>query len=265
MQQIDRLYLRYPFYGAPRLTVALREQGRVVNEKRVARLMRVMDIKAIVPGPHTSRPHPAHRVFPYLLRGMLVTAANMVWCADITYVPMAGGFMYLVAIMDWFSRYVLAWELSNTLETSFCVRALQRALARHGVPTIFNTDQGSQFTGEEFLGCLEAATIRISMDGRGRALDNVFIERLWRSLKYENVYPADYRDGRALHLGLQRYFPFYNSHRPHQALAYQTPATVYRASLPTTNSNAIGPPFGVEKGGNKTIGISSQHCILVQP
>ena len=245
MQQIDRLYLRYPFYGAPRLTVALREQGRVVNEKRVARLMRVMDLQAIVPGPHTSRPHPAHRVFPYLLRGMLVTAANMVWCADITYVPMAGGFMYLVAIMDWFSRYVLAWELSNTLETSFCLRALQRALARHGVPTIFNTDQGSQFTGEEFLGCLEAATIRISMDGRGRALDNVFIERLWRSLKYENVYPADYRDGQALHVGLQRYFPFYNSHRPHQALAYQTPAAVYRANLIHPRLTESVPPLGV--------------------
>ena len=265
MRDIDRLYMRYPFYGAPRLTVTLRAQGQVVNEKRVARLMRVMGIQAIVPGPHTSRPHPAHRVFPYLLRGLPVTASNMVWCTDITYVPMARGFMYLVVIMDWFSRYVLAWELSNTLETSFCVRALRRALAQHGVPGIFNSDQGSQFTCEEFLCCLEAAAIRISMDGRGRALDNVFVERLWRSLKYENIYPKDYRDGQALHEGLHRYFPFYNAHRPHQALAYQTPALVYHAGLPIPNSNTAVSPMGEEKGGNKTIAISSQHCILVQP
>ncbi len=265
MQQIDRLYLRYPFYGAPRLTVALRAQGRVVNEKRVARLLRVMGVQAIVPGPHTSRPHPAHRVFPYLLRGLPITASNMVWCTDITYVPMARGFMYLVVIMDWFSRYVLTWELSNTLETSFCVRALRRALTQHGVPGIFNSDQGSQFTCEEFLGCLEAAAIRISMDGRGRALDNVFVERLWRTLKYENVYPSDYRDGRALHEGLQRYFPFYNGRRPHQALDYQTPAAVYRASLCQSNSNTADPPMGVGTGGKKTIEIPSQHCILFQP
>ena len=263
MRQIDRLYLRYPFYGAPRLTVALRAQGQWVNEKRVARLMRVMGIQAIVPGPHTSRPHPAHRVFPYLLRGLRVTGANMVWCTDITYVPMARGFMYLVVIMDWFSRFILAWELSNTLETSFCVRALRRALAQHGAPGIFNSDQGTQFTCEEFLGCLEAAAIRISMDGRGRALDNVFIERLWRTLKYENVYPADYRDGQALHEGLHHYFPFYNTRRPHQALAYQTPAAIYRASLLQSNSNTTDPPMGVGTGGKKTIGIPSQHCILV--
>lgn len=231
MRQIDRLYLRYPFYGSPRLTVQLRAQGLTVNEKRIARLMRVMGLQAIVPGPHTSRAHPAHRVFPYLLRGLAVTASNMVWCTDITYVPMAKGFMYLVVIMDWFSRYVLAWEVSNTLETSFCVQTLRRALTQHGVPAIFNSDQGAQFTCEEFLGCLEAAAIRISMDGRGRALDNVFVERLWRSLKYENIYPSDYRDGRALHEGLHRYFRFYNVQRPHQALDYQTPSVVYQTSL----------------------------------
>lgn len=246
MLQIDKLYLRYPFYGSPRMTWTLQEQGLLVNEKRVARLMRVMGLQAIVPGPHTSRPHPAHRVFPYLLRGMQVTASNMVWCTDITYVPMAKGFMYLVVIMDWFSRYVLAWELSNTLEPSFCVRTLRRALTQHGVPSIFNSDQGSQFTCEEFLGCLEAAAIRISMDGRGRALDNVFIERLWRSLKYENIYPADYRDGHALHGGLQRYFRYYNTHRPHQALDYQTPSLVYRASLHSAKSTAEASPFRVE-------------------
>ena len=262
MRQIDMLYLRHPFYGSPRMTWRLQEQGLLVNEKRVARLMRVMGLQAIVPGPHTSRGHPAHRVFPYLLRGLPITASNMVWCTDITYVPMAKGFMYLVVIMDWFSRYVLAWELSNTLETSFCVRTLRRALLQHGVPAIFNSDQGTQFTCEEFLGCLEAAAIRISMDGRGRALDNVFIERLWRSLKYENIYPADYRDGHALHGGLQRYFRYYNTHRPHQALDYQTPSLVYRASLHSAKSNTEASPFRVEGGEKKNIGLSSQHCTL---
>ena len=196
---------------------------------------------------------------------MTVTHSNMVWCTDITYVPMAKGFMYLVVIMDWFSRYVLAWELSNTLETSFCLRALRRALAQHGVPGIFNTDQGSQFTCEEFLGCLEAAAIRISMDGRGRALDNVFVERLWRTVKYENIYPADYRDGEALHDGLHSYFGFYNTRRPHQALAYQTPSVVYRASLHSGNSNTFALPLGEGKRGEKKIGIHSQPYILVQP
>ena len=244
------------------MRVALEAQGLRVNEKRVARLMRVMGLQAIVPGPHTSQRHPAHRVFPYLLHGLPVTQSNMVWCTDITYVPMAKGFMYLVVIMDWFSRYVLAWELSNTLETSFCVRTLRRALVQHGVPAIFNSDQGTQFTCEEFLECLEAAAIRISMDGRGRALDNVFIERLWRSLKYENIYPADYRDGQALHGGLQRYFRFYNTHRPHQALDYRTPSLVYRASLHSTNSTTLVSPFREEGGAEKNIGISSQHCTL---
>lgn len=262
MRRIDRLYLRYPFYGAPRLTVTLRSQGLLVNEKRVARLMRVMGLQAIVPGPHTSRAHPSHRVFPYLLRGLLVTVSNMVWCTDITYVPMARGFMYLVVIMDWFSRYVLAWELSNTLETSFCVRALRRALALYGVPAIVNSDQGTQFTCEEFLCCLEAAAIRISMDGRGRALDNVFVERLWRSLKYENIYPADYRDGQALHEGLDGYFRFYNTGRPHQALEYQTPFVVYRNSLQNANSITSALLMGEKKEGEKHIEISSQYCIL---
>lgn len=265
MRQIDMLYLRYPFYGSPRMTWRLQEQGLLVNEKRVARLMRVMGLQAIVPGPHTSRGHPAHRVFPYLLRGLPITASNMVWCTDITYVPMAKGFMYLVVIMDWFSRYVLAWELSNTLETSFCVRTLRRALARHGTPAIFNTDQGAQFTSEEFLGCLEAAAIRISMDGRGRALDNVFIERLWRSLKYENIYPSDYRDGHALLGGLQSYFRFYNAQRPHQALAYQTPSVVYRASLQSANSNTLVSPMGEKRGGEKHIELPSQYCTLSLP
>jgi putative transposase len=227
MRKIDELYLRRPFYGSPRITDWLRELGWVVNEKRVARLMRVMGLQAILPGPHTSRPHPAHRVYPYLLRGLEILRANHVWCADITYVPLQRGFLYLVAIMDWFSRYVLAWELSNTLDAIFCVAALERALDQFGFPDIFNTDQGAQFTGEEFTGILNRAQIQISMDGRGRALDNVFVERLWRSVKYEDVYPRDYPDGQQMHQGLHRYFRFYNTQRRHQSLEKRTPAEVY--------------------------------------
>jgi putative transposase len=227
MRQIDELYLKRPFYGSPRMTEWLNELGWIVNEKRVARLMRVMGIQAILPGPHTSRPHPAHRVYPYLLRGMKIQAPNEVWCADITYVPLRRGFLYLIAIMDWFSRYVLAWDLSNTQEVGFCVTALQRALDRHGPPEIFNTDQGAQFTSEEFTGTLQRADIRISMDGRGRALDNVFVERLWRTVKYEDVYPRGYPDGQIMGQGLGCYFRFYNTQRRHQALEKRTPADVY--------------------------------------
>jgi len=227
MRKIDALYLKRPFYGSPRITDWLRQLGWRVNEKRVARLMRVMAIQAIVPGPHTSRPHPVHRIYPYLLRGRAVQAANEVWCADITYVPLIQGFMYLVAVMDWFSRYVLAWDLSNTLDEGFCVSTLQRALAQHGTPGIFNTDQGAQFTSEAFTGALQRAQVQISMDGRGRALDNVFVERLWRSVKYEDVYPRDYRNGTVMHQGLCRYFRFYNTQRRHQALERRTPAAVY--------------------------------------
>jgi len=227
MRRIDQLYLKRPFYGSPRMTDWLRDLGWRVNEKRVARLMRVMGIQAILPGPHTSRPHPAHRVYPYLLRGLDIRAANEVWCADLTYVPLRYGFLYLVAVMDWFSRYVLAWELSNTLDVGFCVMALQQALGQYGSPEIFNTDQGAQFTSEEFTGLLQRADIQISMDGRGRALDNVFVERLWRSVKYEDVYPRDYEDGQLMHQGLGRYFRFYNTQRRHQALEKRTPAEVY--------------------------------------
>jgi putative transposase len=227
MRQIDELYLKRPFYGSPRMTDWLGEWGWRVNEKRVARLMRVMGIQAILPGPHTSRPHPAHRVYPYLLRGLEIRAANEVWCADITYVPLRRGFMYLIAIMDWFSRYVLAWALSNTQDVGCCVTALQQALKRHGPPEIFNTDQGAQFTSEEFTSALQRSDIRISMDGRGRALDNVFIERLWRSVKYEDVYPRDYLDGHMMSQGLGRYFRFYNTQRRHQSLEKRTPAEVY--------------------------------------
>ncbi len=226
MRRIDECYLERPFYGSPRMADWLNEQGWPVNEKRVARLMRLMGLQATLPGPHTSKPHPDHVKYPYLLRDMEVTRSDQVWCADITYVPMRAGFMYLVAVMDWFSRHVLAWELSNSLDTDFCVAVLERALTG-GRPEIFNTDQGSQFTGEAWTDVLKKSDIQISMDGRGRALDNVFIERLWRSVKYENIYLYDYADGRALHRGLSRYFDFYNRERRHSALGKTTPEQRY--------------------------------------
>ncbi len=226
MRRIDEQYLKTPFYGVPRMTWWLNAHGYGVNHKRVARLMRVMGLQATLPGPHTSRPHPEHRIYPYLLRGMEIGGPCEVWCADITYIPMRRGFMYLVAVMDWFSRYVITWELSNSLEIGFCVAALTRALQK-ARPHIFNTDQGSQFTSEEFTGILAQADVRISMDGRGRALDNAFIERLWRSVKYEDIYLRDYADGHALHAGLTRYFRFYNYERPHSGLNYYTPVSCH--------------------------------------
>lgn len=226
MRQIDELYLKRPFYGYPRMTLWLRDLGWPVNEKRVARLMRLMGLQAVLPGPHTSRRHPEHRVYPYLLRGLAIQAPDEVWCADITYVPMKRGFLYLVAVMDWFSRYVLAWELSNSLETMFCLDALDLALER-GSPGIFNTDQGSQFSSDDFTGRLETAGVRVSMDGRGRVTDNIFIERLWRSVKYEDIYLRDYFDGGQVRQGLDRYFRFYNTDRPHSALENRTPEEVY--------------------------------------
>jgi putative transposase len=230
MRLIDELYLKRPFYGSPRMTIWLRKLGWLVNEKRVARLMRLMGVQALVPGPHTSRPHPEHRIFPYLLRDMEIRAPDEVWCSDITYIPMRRGALYLVAIMDWFSRYILEWELSNSLETAFCLSALERALNR-GQPGIFNTDQGAQFTSRDFSGRLGEAGVQISMDGRGRFWDNIFIERLWRSLKYEEVYIRDYDDGNVARQRLGRYFRFYNTDRPHQALGYRTPADVYRGGV----------------------------------
>lgn len=226
MRLIDEQYLKTPFYGVPRITWELNQQGLAVNHKRVARLMSLMGLQATLPGPHTSRPHPEHRIYPYLLRGKAIGAPCEVWCADITYVPMRRGFMYLVAVMDWFSRYVIAWDVSNSMESGFCVATLQRALTL-GNPGIFNTDQGSQFTSEEFTGTLLKSDVRISMDGRGRAFDNVFIERLWRSVKYEDIFLRDYADGHELHAGLKRYFRFYNHERPHSALQNRTPATCH--------------------------------------
>lgn len=229
MRVIDELYTKWPFYGYPRITNELRKLKWKVNKKRVARLMRIMGLQATLPGPHTSKPHPEHKIYPYLLKGLKIKAPNEVWCADITYVPMHGGYMFLVAVMDWFSRYILAWELSNTLESEFCVAALKRALEAHGPPGISNTDQGSQFTSTNYIEVLKAAGIRISMDGKGRALDNVFIERLWRSVKYEDIYLQDYRDGICAREGLGRYFNFYNTERPHSSHGYRTPEQVHFA------------------------------------
>lgn len=228
MRLIDEQYLRTPFYGWPRMTAYLRRQGYQVNSKRIRRLMQKMGLQAIYPKPRTSKADKEHKKYPYLLRGLKIARPNFVWCADITYVPMHRGFMYLVAILDWFSRYVLTWQLSNTLDGYFCLDALRQAL-RSGRPAIFNTDQGVQFTAHEFTGCLQSANIQISMDGRGRAMDNIFIERLWRTVKYEDIYLKEYATVSELETGLAAYFRFYNHERPHQSLAYSTPAEVHFA------------------------------------
>lgn len=230
MRLLDQQYLKTPFYGSPRMTVWLRGQGWVVNHKRVERLMRVMGIEAVYPKPRLSQPGAGHRIYPYLLRDLPITAVNQVWSTDITYIRLTHGFIYLVAVMDWYSRYVLAWEVSNSLETAFCLSALDWALASGARPQIFNTDQGAQFTSRDFTGRLEAAGIRISMDGRGRALDNVFIERLWRSVKYEEVYLHDYQIVPEAVAGLDHYFRFYNGERPHSSLGYRTPEAVWSAA-----------------------------------
>jgi len=232
MRLIDEQYLVTPFFGSRQMARWLVRQGYEVNRKRVQRLMRKMGLYAAVPGPHTSKPHPQHKVYPYLLRGMNLQHADLVWSTDITYIPLHSGFMYLVAIIDWYSRYVLAWELSNTLDHLFCVSALEQALER-SEPVIFNTDQGCQVTCTEFTRPLLDRQILISMDGRGRALDNVFIERLWRTLKYEDIYLNDYQSVEELLLGLERYFRFYNEERPHSALGRRTPAEVHRQTSVT--------------------------------
>jgi len=228
MRRIDELHLKYPFYGSRKLSDVLRKEGREANRKRVQRLMRLMGLEAMVPKPNTSEPHPDHVKYPYLLRGLAISRVNQVWATDITYIPMKAGFVYLVAIMDWYSRRVLSWRLSNTLDTSFCVDALEEAFERFGQPEIFNTDQGSQFTSEDFTTPLRDRGIAISMDGKGRCLDNVFVERLWRSVKYEEVYLHAYADVAEARAGIGRYLAFYNDERAHQALGYQTPAAFYR-------------------------------------
>jgi putative transposase len=227
MRRIDEMHLAWPFYGSRRMAAELRREGWPVNRKRAKRLMKVMAIEAIYQKPNTSKRHPDHKVYPYLLRGLTIDRPNQVWCADITYIPMAKGFVYLVAVMDWFSRRVLSWRVSITMETDFCVEALTEAMERYGRPEIFNTDQGVQFTSAAFIDELAGHGVRISMDGKGRYLDNIFIERLWRSLKYEEVYLKAYDTVAGARRGLGEWLAFYNDVRPHQSFEYRTPSEVF--------------------------------------
>jgi putative transposase len=224
---IDEEYTRRPFYGSRRMVVYLRSQGAVVNRKRVQRLMRLLGLWGMAPGPNTSVRHTQHKIYPYLLRGVEVKRPNQVWSTDITYIRLARGFAYLVAVIDWYSRKVLSWRISNSMDAGFCVDCLEDALSQYGKPEIFNSDQGSQFTSDAFIGVLKGAGVAISMDGRGRALDNIFVERLWRNVKHEDVYLKGYATMGELTMGLAQYFAYYNGERPHQSLGYQTPAAVY--------------------------------------
>lgn len=231
MEAIDRQYLETPYYGIRKMTEVLRRQGFHVNHKRVQRLMRLMGLMAIYQRPKTSRRNRQHPVFPYLLRNLTIERPNQVWAADLTYIPMAHGFVYLVAILDWHSRYVLSWRVSNSMEGRFCLEALEEAFETYGLPEIFNTDQGSQFTAQAWIDCLKAQEVQISMDGRGRFLDNIFVERLWRTVKYEEIYLKRYETVRELKAGLTGYLRHYNETRLHQALDYLTPAQVYRTGV----------------------------------
>lgn len=229
MAQIDRLYTAHPFYGSRKIAAVLGREGYTANRKRVQRLMRLMGIQSVAPKPNTSQPHPQHKVYPYLLRNMPIVRTGQVYSTDITYIRVGRGFAYLTAVVDWYSRKVLAWRLSNTMDATFCLAALREALATYGSPEIFNTDQGSQFTSDDFIKVLEDHKIRISMDGKGRALDNIFVERLWRSVKYEEVYLKQYQSMPEAKAGLAAYFRFFNEQRPHQALDNRTPAEVHGA------------------------------------
>lgn len=249
LQEIDAEYTRHPFYGSRRMVAWLQGKGYRVNRKRVQRLMRILGLAGMAPGPATSRPHPQHKVYPYLLRGMAITRPNQVWSTDITYVRLARGFVYLVAIVDWYSRKVLTWRLSNTLDSQFCVDCLEEALRLYDAPAIFNTDQGSQFTSEAFTDVLKAHGITISMDGRGRALDNIFVERLWRSVKYEDIYLKGYTNIPETEIGLTEYFIFYNTERPHQSLKYSVPDKVYYSG--TGGGAAIPDKFKEKKQSGK--------------
>lgn len=231
MRRMDELHLERPFYGSRKMTHALKTAGVDINRKHVQRLMRLMGLEAMVPKPTTSDPAPEHAKFPYLLRKLKITRPNQVWASDVTYIPLAHGFVYLVAVMDWWSRLVLAWRVSTTLDASFCVEAVQEALERYGQPTIFNTDQGSQFTADDFTRPLLVRGVKVSMDGKGRYLDNIFVERLWRSLKYEEVYLHAYDGPSDARRNIGGYFGFYNGERPHQALGYQTPEVYYRDAM----------------------------------
>jgi putative transposase len=231
MALIDRQYLARPYYGSRRMAAWLATQGHIVNRKRVQRLMRLLGLVAIYQRPNTSKPAAAHQIYPYLLGGLAIERANQVWCSDVTYIPMAKGFLYLVVIMDWASRAVLTWRLSNTLGADFCVEALEEALSRYGRPEIFNTDQGSQFTSDDFTGTLRQHEITISMDGKGRCMDNIFVERLWRSLKYEEIYLNAYATVAEAKTGIGAWLTFYNEERQHQSLGYRTPRQIYEEGL----------------------------------
>lgn len=237
MRLIDEQYTKTPFYGSRNMTTCLKRQGYKVNRKRIRRLMEQMGLEAVYPKPNLSKGIKEHKKYPYLLRDVEITRRDQVWSTDITYIRLKQGFIYLVAVIDWYSRYVLSWEISTTLDKEFCMKALNKAL-ESGTPEIFNTDQGVQFTSFEFTGRLEDAGIQISMDGRGRALDNVFVERLWRSVKYEEVYLKDYQDVRIAKDGLRNYFRFYNAERPHQSLGNETPSEVYYKELLNTKTKA---------------------------
>ena len=232
LELIDKEYTKHPFYGSRKIMHYLRNEGYKINRKRVQRLMKMLGLAGMAPGPNTSKPHPENKIYPYLLRGVDVTKPNQVWSTDITYIPIPKGFMYLVAVIDWYSRKVLSWRLSNSMESTFCVDCLQEALRKYGTPEVFNTDQGAQFTSAAFIGALtEHPSISISMDGRGRALDNIFVERLWRSVKHEDIYLKGYATAAELQSGLKEYFVLFNDGRPHQSLGYSTPDKVYRAAV----------------------------------
>jgi putative transposase len=257
-QLIDKVYGLYPFYGTRRMAVHLREQGYLINRKRVQRLMREMGLRGMAPGPDTSKPHPEHKTYPYLLRGVEINAPNHVWGTDITYIRLGKGFVYLVAVMDWYSRQVLSWRISNTMDSQFCVECLEDALKKYGNPMIFNSDQGSQFTSHAFTDVLKREGIAISMDGRGRALDNIYVERLWRNVKYEDIYLRGYESMSELLMGLTRYFAYYNHQRPHQSLAYKTPNAVFQTGF--DGGAYIPDKFSNAKTGNnpKTV----QPCLV---
>ena len=236
MNLIDAQFQETPFYGSRRMAAHLTQAGHVINRKRVRRLMAIMGLVAIYPRPNTSKPHPEHKVYPYLLRDVVVSRPNQVWSTDITYLRMSHGFMYLVAIMDWYSRKVLSWRISNTLETGFCLEALKEAFQHYGRPEIFNTDQGSQFTSDAFVKAVESTGARMSMDGRGRCHDNIFVERLWRSVKYEFIYLHSFENGKVLRHGIGKWFDWYNRVRVHQSLNYCTPDLVYQQGWPLQNA-----------------------------
>jgi len=239
MKEIDKLYTKYPFYGARRLAINLGVNYQPINLKKIRRLMKLMNIEAIYPKPNLSKPNLEHKIYPYLLRGKKIEKVNQVWSTDITYVPMEQGFLYLCAVVDWYSRYILSWEISNTLTTDFCLKAVNNALKTGKKPEIFNTDQGSQFTANDFTETLINQEILISMDGKGRALDNIFIERFWRTIKYEDIYLKEYKNGKQLFEGLLTYIQFYNNVRKHQSLAYLTPNQVFNGQVPVSKNSTI--------------------------